>query len=72
MTRKAHCWRQTAIEFDPNILVHDPAIALRPVLKKKKKKIRGGLGERGEKTPHTFFQFLKGNLTRAVEQRAKK
>lgn len=31
MTRKAHSWRQAAIEFDLNILVHEPAVSLEPV-----------------------------------------
>lgn len=68
MTRKAPCWGQPATEFDLKILVHEPAVALE--LSFKKKGVGGGGGDR--KNPHTFFQFLKGNLTRAAEQRTKK
>lgn len=35
MTRKAHCGRQSAIEFDLNIPVHEPAVALELGLKKR-------------------------------------
>ena len=30
MTHDSHCWRQAAIEFDLNILVHEPAVSLEP------------------------------------------
>lgn len=30
ITRNSHCWRQAAIEFDLNILVHEPAVSLEP------------------------------------------
>lgn len=61
MTGNSHCWRQAAIEFDLNILVHEPAVSLEP-----------GFFFLKAGKPHTFFQFLKGNLTLAVEQRTKK
>lgn len=38
MTRKAHCSRQSAIEFDLSIPVHEPAVVLESGLKKKEKK----------------------------------
>lgn len=30
MTHDSHCWRQAAIEFNLNILVHEPAVSLEP------------------------------------------
>lgn len=66
MAWEAHYWRQAAIEFDLNILVHDPELVPELGLRGRE----GGSGE--QKNPHTFFQFLKGNLTRAIEQRKKK
>lgn len=59
MTRKAHCSRQSAIEFDLSILVHEPAVVLEPGLKKKK--VKEKKKNRQEKPTH-ILSISKGKF----------